>query len=119
MIDNVEEYLNDSDLFIHPSYVEGMPRSLLEAMSVGLPCIATRIRGAREIIEDRNNGFIYSPHDFRGLANVIDELFSNEDLRRNVGEKARDTVLEKFQEKDYLKRQVVAMEDLLREKAFI
>lgn len=119
MVDNVEEYLNESDLFILSSYAEGMPRSLLEAMSIGLPCIATRIRGAREIIEDRVNGFIYEPHDFHELANVIDDLFLNKDLRHRAGRNARDTVLERFQEKDYVQRQVQAMEDLLREKGFI
>ncbi len=119
MVDNVEEYLNNSSLFVHSSYVEGMPRSLLEAMSIGLPCIATKIRGAREIIDDRRNGFIYEPHDFHELADVIDELFLNRDLGRSVGRNARDTVLEKFQEKDYVQRQVQAMEDLLREKGFL
>jgi len=119
MVDNVEEYLNNSDLFIHSSYVEGMPRSLLEAMSIGLPCIATRIRGAREIIDDRTNGFIYESHNFHELADVIDELFLDKNLRRSVGKNARDTVLEKFQEKDYVQRQVQAMEDLLKEKGFL
>ena len=119
MIDNVEEYLNGCDLFILSSYVEGMPRSLLEAMSVGLPCIATRIRGAREIIDDRENGFLYEPHNFHELAGVIDELFLDKELRQSVGINARNTVLERFQEKDYVQRQVKVMEDLLREKGFI
>ena len=83
MIDNVEDYLNASDIFIHPSYAEGMPRSLLEAMSVGLPCIATRIRGAREILNSDINGIIYEPHDCKGLANAIDRLFEDAPLRKN------------------------------------
>jgi glycosyltransferase involved in cell wall biosynthesis len=119
MVDNVEEYLGGSDLFIHPSYVEGMPRSLLEAMSVGLPCIATRIRGAREIIENGGNGFIYEPHDFHALADLIDALFADRVLRERVGAAARGTILKRYQEKDYVQRQVQAMEDVLREKGFL
>ena len=55
----------------------------------------------------------------RELAGVIDELFLNKDLRVGIGRNARKIVLERFQEKDYVQRQVQAMEDLLREKGFI
>jgi len=95
MIDNVEDYLNSSDLFIHPSYAEGMPRSLLEAMSTGLACIATRIRGAREIIDHEKNGL------------------------HSLGLNARQTILEQYQEEDYIDRQVQAIEELLHQKGFI
>lgn len=115
IIDNVEDYLNQADMFIHPSYAEGMPRSLLEAMSVGLPCIATRIRGAREIIKPGDNGLLYAPHEFVELAAVIDHLIENIPLREAMGRNARATVLEKYQEHDYVDRQVNAIEDLIRE----
>jgi glycosyltransferase involved in cell wall biosynthesis len=119
MIENVEDYLNEADVFIHPSYVEGMPRSLLEAMSVGLPCVATRIRGAREIITDGVNGFLYEAHDYDQLADLIDKLYEDELLREKIGKIARETVLDRFQEAEYIERQVQAMEDLLRMKGFI
>ena len=119
MIDHVEDHLNQADVFIHPSYAEGMPRSLLEAMSVGLPCIATRIRGAREIIEPGENGLLYTPHDSDELATRIDHLFANPPLREALGQGARATVLARYQEHDYIGRQVDAIEDLLREKGMM
>ena len=119
MIDNVEDFLNSAEIFVHPSYAEGMPRSLLEAMSTGLPCIATRIRGAREIIEPGVNGLIFEPHDWKELAAAIDQLFEDKALRQTLGANARKTVLDGFQEKDYVERQVEAIEDLLRMQGLI
>jgi glycosyltransferase involved in cell wall biosynthesis len=113
MIDNVEDHLKTCDLFIHPSYAEGMPRSLLEAMSTGLPCIATRIRGAREIILPEHNGLLYEPHDCDELAAHIDRLFNAAQTRKNLGEHARQTVLERFREEDYIARQVEVIRSLL------
>ncbi len=112
MVDNVEAYLRSADLFIHPSYAEGMPRSLLEAMSTALPCIATRIRGAREII-DGDNGLLYEPHDCVALAGLIDRLFEDEETRASMGRKARASVVGRFRQEDYLLRQVTAIDTLV------
>ena len=55
---NIIELLKTSDIFILPSRREGLPRSLMEAMACGLPCIANRIRGAEDLISHGVNGFL-------------------------------------------------------------
>jgi glycosyltransferase involved in cell wall biosynthesis len=59
MILNIQNILKKNDIYIHPSLREGMPRSLIEAMCNGLICISSNVRGSRELIKNRLNGYIY------------------------------------------------------------
>jgi len=104
LVENVQGYLAASDVFVLPSYREGMPRSLLEAMSMGLPCVATRIRGCREIVSDGENGLLYEP---RQVGQLVDQIRRLQDasLRRRLGSKARETVLTRFTERRYVELQ--------------
>jgi len=104
VVDNVHGNLAAADIFVLPSYREGMPRSLLEAMSMGLPCIATRIRGCREIITDGENGLLYEP---RQVGQLVDRIRRLQDAssRRRLGSKARETVLTRFTERRYVELQ--------------
>lgn len=114
MVDNVEYYLAASDVFVHPSYREGMPRSLLEAMCMGLPVIATAIRGAREIIDPGRNGFLFPPGDSAELVKRLVTLHALPcDERQALGEQGRQLVLQKFDERAYVARQADAIDRLL------
>jgi len=104
MVDNVEAYLAAADVFVLPSYREGMPRSLLEAMSMSLACVATRIRGAREIIADGVNGVLYEPRQVGQLVARIMRL-RDASLRKRLGAKARETALRRFTENRYVELQ--------------
>jgi glycosyltransferase involved in cell wall biosynthesis len=104
LVDDVESHLAAADVFVLPSYREGMPRSLLEAMSMGLPCIATRIRGCREIIAHGENGLLYEPKQLGDLVFQIKKL-QDPSLRRRLGLKARETVLKRFTETRYVQLQ--------------
>lgn len=117
MVDNVEEYLAASDLFVLPSYREGMPRSLIEAMAMGLPCIATDIRGCREIVTNGVSGFLYPAGNIDALAGLIARLFGDPSERARMGARARDTALREFSEAVYVSKQVTAIERLLRESS--
>lgn len=57
---NVSKFLKANEIYVHPSKREGMPRSLIEAMSSGLLCISNNVRGSRELIQNNKNGFIYN-----------------------------------------------------------
>ena len=116
MVDNVEEYLAASDLFVLPSYREGMPRALIEAMAMGLPCIATDIRGCREIVTNEVNGFLYPAGNIDVLIELIARCFGAPSERARMGTKARDTALRNFSEASYVLKQVTAIERLLRRK---
>jgi glycosyltransferase involved in cell wall biosynthesis len=113
IVENVEDYLAASDAFVIPSYREGLSRALLEAMSMNLPVIATAIRGNREVIQDAVNGLLYPPGDVEQLAARLRLLHNHPDLRRSIGDKARATVLEHFDEHDFVARQVFIIERFL------
>ncbi|MBV8454664.1 MAG: glycosyltransferase family 4 protein [Deltaproteobacteria bacterium] len=116
MVDNVEDYLAASDVFVIPSYREGFSRALLEAMSMNLAVVATTIRGNREVIKDGVNGLLYPPRDVDQLANHLRRLHDDAGLRRHIGQKARETVLERFDERDFVARQVAVIERLLSDR---
>lgn len=66
--------LREADLFVLPSFSEGLPRALLEAMACGLPCIGTRVGGIPEVLPHEA---LVSPGDVKGLANKINEVLNN------------------------------------------
>lgn len=78
--------LNKSDIFVLPSYTEGLPISLLEAMSYKLPIISTPVGGIPEIVKDGENGFLIKPGDYGSMFNAIKTMVSDENLRIRMGE---------------------------------
>lgn len=83
-------------IFVLPSYVEGMPMALLEAMSWGLPTIATAVGGVPEIITHEVNGLLVAPGDVAALAAAIARLMSDPQLRQRLGSAARETIATGF-----------------------
>jgi glycosyltransferase involved in cell wall biosynthesis len=79
-------------IFVLPSYHEGMPTVLLEAMACGAPVVATAVGGSREVVEDGVNGLLVPPRDPPALARAIGRLLSDAQLRHSLGERARGTV---------------------------
>lgn len=77
---------NACDIYVLPSYVEGMPLSLMEAMACGKPVIATRVSDVPFLVEDGENGFIISPGNSDQLTSSIINLFENYLLMKNMGE---------------------------------
>jgi glycosyltransferase involved in cell wall biosynthesis len=107
MVDNVEDYLALADIYIHPSYREGVPRSVLEAMSLEKIVIATKIRGANEIINTNEVGILYQKGNIKELVQSIKKV-NNLPLKdkKNMGFMARKRVLELYKEELYVDRQV-------------
>ncbi len=91
-----ERYLQASDIFVLPSYHEGMPNSLLEAMACGLPVIASRIGGVVDIVEDGKSGILFDPGDVSGLASAMSRVLEDGELRQSLGKEARKRVVENF-----------------------
>ncbi|MEM7522749.1 MAG: glycosyltransferase [Pseudomonadota bacterium] len=89
----VAAYLARADVFVLPSFAEGLPVVLMEAMASRLPVVTTRIAGIPELVEDGVNGFIAPPGDADTLAARIDTLLSDPDLRRRMGEAGRAAVV--------------------------
>ena len=113
MVDNVQDYLAIADVYIHPSYREGIPRAVLEAMSLEKVVIATNIRGASEILESEFNGILYQKGDIKELSRAIERVsLMTQKQRSDVGLMARKRVLDRYTEKAYINRQLVLLSQL-------
>ncbi len=93
---DVKALLKISDLFLFTTKQEGLPRSMMEAMASGLPCIVSRIRGNTDLIEEGKGGFLCDPADADGFAGAIRQLCGHPELRRQM----REYNLEKIRDYD-------------------
>lgn len=94
--ENIPELLSIFDIFILPSHSEGLPLSILEAMAMELPVIATNVGGIPEIIVNGETGILIEPHRPDKLAQALLELLANPQQRHNWGEMGRKRVEEEF-----------------------
>jgi len=90
------EILSATDIFVNPSYSEGLPTSVMEAASIGLPIIATDVGGTKEIITTGKTGILVKAGDVGQLAEELCRLCANSELRENLGENARILAEQKF-----------------------
>ena len=88
---DMPEIMAMADVFTMMSFREGMPRSVLEAMDLGLPCVGSDTRGIRDLI-DENGGFICKPTDSSAFADAFGILINNPELRKQMGEYNRGKV---------------------------
>ena len=79
-----------------PSLWEGLPLALLEAMSAGLPIVATKVEGIEEIIQDGKNGRLVEPAEPMALSQAIIQLLSDEELRKRLGSAGEALVKENY-----------------------
>jgi glycosyltransferase involved in cell wall biosynthesis len=89
-------YLRASDIFVLPSYGEGMPNALIEAMACGLPCIASDIGGISELIRQGENGILLAPGNSSELAAAITSLLHEKSFALQLGRCARDTMTKRY-----------------------
>jgi glycosyltransferase involved in cell wall biosynthesis len=87
-----------ADLFVLPSFNEGLPVALLEAMALGKACIASNVNAIPEAIRDRETGLLVPPGDSAALAAAIVELKDNADVRERIATAGQSFVLENFVE---------------------
>jgi glycosyltransferase involved in cell wall biosynthesis len=88
--------LSLSDLFVLPSYSEGLPVSVLEAMATGLPVISTDVGGLREILRDGENAFLVPPAKPEQLAEKIGICMQDRPLAIRLATRARQDVINEF-----------------------
>lgn len=86
---DIKEQIEKCDIFVLPSYREGIPRTLLEAASIGKPIVTTDAVGCREVVEDNKNGFLVPIKDTKILSEKIMILAKNESLREHMGKESR------------------------------
>jgi len=90
------DYLKSSDIYIQPSVTEGLCVTIMEAMAMGLPVIASEIGGIPESIVNRETGILVPPANADALADAIIELITSKDLMKQMGEAGRKRLVDNF-----------------------
>ena len=93
---SVRGVLEATDIFAFPSHGEGMPNALLEAMAIGLPCIATRVGGIPEVLEDEVTGLLVTPGDINALTVAMRRCLAAPEWATEMGREARKKVKHKM-----------------------
>jgi glycosyltransferase involved in cell wall biosynthesis len=101
---DVSPYLQAADLFVLPSSTEGLSNALLEAMSTGLPVVATSVGGAPDLIDHKENGWLISPDHITELEEAIVTILGNEQLRDKLGKQARAKMVSEYDLKQVASR---------------
>jgi glycosyltransferase involved in cell wall biosynthesis len=84
------------DVFAFPSRLEGSPNAVLEAMATGLPIVATSIGGVVDLLDRGRAGLLVPPDDPAALAEALDQLILDPNLRSDLGSRARRRTIEFF-----------------------
>lgn len=86
----------DSEVCVLSSFAEGIPVAFMEAMALGIPCVAPRITGIPELIRDGVDGLLVTPADIEELAAAIGQMMDKPEMRRQMALSSRERVLEKY-----------------------
>ncbi len=95
-VENPGKYLEDSFCYISTSRWEGMPLAILEAMSYGVPVIATNVVGNNDLVEDNETGFLYNIENPKEAAGLIIELSEDFELWKSFVKKSREKIIKHF-----------------------
>ena len=111
---DVYELLNASDVFVLSSLWEGIPNALLEAMTVGLPSVSTRVGGVPEIVKDGHSGVLVDPQDPESLAISMMDLIRNPRISTVIARNAQADVRENMNWDVMASRTISVYENLLQ-----
>jgi len=113
---DIPDLLRRCDVFVLPSLFEGLPISILEAMALRKPVIATAVGGTPEIIQDGRTGILVPPHDSAQLGSAIRTLFADTKLRTRLAVAGRKRVQAEFSARAMVERTVSVYDELLQPK---
>jgi len=113
--ERMDEVLPQATIVCLPSYREGMPKSLLEAMACGRPCVTTNTSGCREAVRHGDNGLLVPVKDSKALANAIQQLLDNKSERLRMGRRGRQRAVEEFADEVVNTQTLAVYEELLAE----
>ena len=94
--DNVSDYLQAMDVFALPSTFEGISNTMLEAMSCGLPIVATNVGGTPEVVDNGSTGFLWETGDSDEFIVLLLKMISDDKLRKQIGSNSREKAKKKF-----------------------
>jgi glycosyltransferase involved in cell wall biosynthesis len=113
----VSHWLSASDIFVLPTYYEGLPNAVLEAMACGLPVIATKVGGIPEVIEEGRNGILIDKKDVESLIRAIVYLLKNQALAKNMGTQGRKMFESRFSWQKNAQKVIEIYKEVLFEKS--
>jgi len=116
---NIRDLLAMANVFVLPSYREGMPRSIIEAMAMSKAVVATNIRGCREEVINGKTGYLVPVKNPRKLADAILKILKNEKLASKMGQNGRVKVETEFNEEFVLEKQINKIKQWIRIKNII
>jgi glycosyltransferase involved in cell wall biosynthesis len=96
VVEDVRDLMAAASIYVLPSYREGMPRSVLEAMAMGRPVITTDVPGCRQTIQHGEHGLLVPPGDPRTLAGAMLELLRNRELCLEMGRRGRERTVRRY-----------------------
>lgn len=111
---DIPTIMKASDVFVLPSYREGLPRSIIEAMAMSKPIIATNIRGCREEVFPGENGYLVEKANVKELEEAMFSMLENPMLVVEYGKRSREIVEELFDEEKVLGKQIDLFKKLVR-----
>ncbi|MCK4347029.1 MAG: glycosyltransferase, partial [Thermoplasmatales archaeon] len=91
-------WMSAADVLILPSYSEGLPNVVMEALSCSTPAIVTDVGGCSEVVKDGETGFIVPVGDVEALRERMKYLLENEDLREKMGKLGREDMIERYEQ---------------------
>jgi len=109
---NMPKVLESASIVCLPSYREGLPKSLLEAASCGLPLVAFDVPGCREAIDNERNGYLVPLKDVNALSMALEKLILNKDLRETMGNNSRKKAIQEFSQERIAKETFEVWESL-------
>jgi len=95
-VTDVKHFLSKAQVYVLPSYGEGLPRSVLEAMSMGRPIITTLTSGCKETVVHEHNGLLIEPKSVRGLVAAMEYFILNQNFVSTMGSNSRKIAEEKY-----------------------
>jgi glycosyltransferase involved in cell wall biosynthesis len=94
--EDVRPYITAASVYVLPSYREGTPRTVLEAMSMGRPIVTTDAPGCRETVVEGENGFLVSVGDASALADAMEKFIQDPAIISSMGRRSREIAEEKY-----------------------
>lgn len=113
---DVDWLYSGMDIFVLASHREGMPRAAMEAAAMGLPVVATDVRGCRQVVEHGVTGLLIPPRDPAALANAVATLVADPALRAQMGRAGRERALRRFDQQRCIDITLAGYERLLRQR---
>jgi glycosyltransferase involved in cell wall biosynthesis len=107
------ELLSEASFFVLPSYHEGLPLAILEAMAAGLAVVATPVGGIADVVRNGYNGFLVSPGDVHALAEKMETLANDQHLCELMGRRSREIAEHECDVKPYINRLIALYESLV------